>query len=89
MKNGFDLINTVRAWCYANHCLMTQVHYSLRGQYAVFVAESLTDKKYDNRYSVLRWTEQNGVEVCKWNYFKSDALHLMIDRFDDMQGGSQ
>ena len=88
MKNGFELINTVRVWCHANHSLMTQVHYSLNDQYAVFVAESLTFT-HDNRFSVLRWTADKGIEVCKWNLMQSDALFLLIDRYDDMQGGAQ
>lgn len=86
MKNGFDLINTVKAWCYDRHYLVTQVHYSLNDQYAIWVAESIT-RTADDRFALLRWTEQNGIEVCKWYLSKSEALQMLIEQYDEMQGG--
>jgi hypothetical protein len=87
MKNGFELINTVRAWCHANHRLMTDVHYSLKDQCAIFVAEKLYEES-DNRFALLRWTEQNGIEVCKWYLSKSQALKMLIEQYDEIQGGA-
>ena len=88
MKNGFELINTARAWCHANHRLMTEIHYCLNDQYAIFVAEKLYEET-ENRFALFRWTEEKGIEVCKWYLFKSEALHLMIEKYDEMQGGAQ
>jgi hypothetical protein len=86
MKNGFDLMNTVRVWCYANHYLLTQMHYSLKGEYAIFVAEKIGAEN-DDRFALMRWTAKAEFEVCKWYLSKPQALQMLVEQYDEMQRG--
>lgn len=89
MKNGFELINSLRAECYRNGFLMVDVQYSLRDQYAVFSARPVLSKKDGNEFSTHLYRPDHGMVSGQYGLSKAEASKSLIQRFDDLQGGAQ
>ena len=86
MKNGFDLINTVRVECYRLGLLMTEVHYSLKGQYAVFSARQISEPTDGLSHSVFLFTPTLGFVLNQSGMMKAEASKALINRFDILEG---
>jgi len=89
MKNGFDLINSVRVECHRHGLFMTGVHYSLKEQYAVFSARLISEPIEGLSHSTHLFTPDHGMISGQYGLTKDEAGKALIQRFDDLQGGAQ
>ena len=90
MKNGFDVELSIRSACYRNGFHMVAMQYSLRDQYAVFIAEPFADEGDRKQYSTHMFSFETK-EIGNGQYYlsKEQAKKSLYQRFDDMQGGAQ
>lgn len=87
MKNGFDVELTIRAACYRSQMQMVAMQYSLRGQYAIFIAEPLISEVTLSKYSTHYLIFGTGEMVCgQYGLTKQEAKKSMYQRFDDLNG---
>jgi len=89
MKNGFYLINSLRAECYRHGFLMVDVQYSLKDQYAVFSARPVLSEKDGPEFSTHLYRPDHGMMSGQYGLTKAEASKSLIQRFDDLQGGAQ
>ena len=89
MKNGFNLVNTVRVECHRHGFLMTDIHYSLKEQYAVFSARKISEPIDGLSHSTHLFLPDHGMISGQYGLTKAEASQSLIQRFDDLQGGSQ
>lgn len=90
MKNGFDVELSIRSACYRNGFHMVAMQYSLRDQYAVFIAEPFAEEGEPNQYSTHLLLFRTGEMVSgQYKLTKEEAKKSLYQRFDDLQGGAQ
>jgi len=89
MKNGFYLINSVRAECHRQGLLMTGFHYSLRDQYAVFSARLISEPENGLSHSTHLFRPDHGMISGQYGLTKEEASKALIQRYDDLQWGAQ
>ena len=90
MKNGFDVELTIRAACYRSEMQMTAMQYSLRDQYAIFIAEPLISEVRLKKYSTHVLLFETGEMVSgQYGLTKREAKKSMYQRFDDLNSGGR
>ena len=90
MKNGFDVELSIRSACYRNGFHMVAMQYSLRDQYAVFIAEPFAEEGEPKQYSTHLLLFRTGEMVSgQYKLTKEEAKKSLYQRFDDLQGGAQ